>query len=251
MTALRAETRLAQGDWRGAAEDAEAILRNPQVAAVIRIPALIVLVRVRARRGDPGVQGPLDEAYALASSTGELQRIGPVVVLRAEVAWLSGDLEAETLAADEVERYYGLAQKQSDHWAVSELAFWLWRASRLTIVPALLAEPYALQVVGDWVGAARAWEVLGCPYERAMALGPSPRRKTLCGPPSSFSRRSERRRQRASCVGGCGRAGCVAFRVARRSAPGKIRMASPTGSYTCWRCWPRVCATRILPVGCF
>src|SRR5690606_14908193 len=34
----------------------------------------------------------------------------------------------------------------------------------------LMAEPYALALSGDWVGAARVWDELGCPYEMARAL---------------------------------------------------------------------------------
>jgi hypothetical protein len=33
----------------------------------------------------------LDEALALATVTGELQRLSPVAVARAEAAWLQGD----------------------------------------------------------------------------------------------------------------------------------------------------------------
>jgi DNA-binding CsgD family transcriptional regulator len=33
--------------------------------------------------------------------------------------------------------------------------------------PSDIQEPYALEISGDWQGAARAWDLLGCPYERA------------------------------------------------------------------------------------
>ena len=33
-----------------------------------------------------------------------------------------------------------------------------------------LAEPYALQIAGDFAGAAAAWHALGCPYDEARAL---------------------------------------------------------------------------------
>ena len=55
-------------------------------------------------------------------------------------------------------------------WDVGELAFWLWRAGALAEVPAVAAEPYRLLLGGDWRAAARAWEELGCPYDRALAL---------------------------------------------------------------------------------
>ncbi len=167
MTAVRAETRLAQGEWQRATDDAEAILQYHRVAAVSRIPALTVLARVRARRGDPDVQAPLDEAYRLALATGELQRLGPVVVSQAEIAWLNGASAAATEAA---RRCHELAKTNTDSWLLSELAFWLWRVGDLTEVPRRLVGPFALQIAGDCGAAARAWEALGCPYEQAVAL---------------------------------------------------------------------------------
>ena len=37
-------------------------------------------------------------------------------------------------------------------------------------LPEWAAAPFALQIAGDWRGAAAAWEALGCPYEQARAL---------------------------------------------------------------------------------
>jgi DNA-binding CsgD family transcriptional regulator len=167
MTAMRAEARLAQGQWQLAADDAEAVLRHPNAAQVSRIPALVVLARVRSRRGDPGAQAPLDEAYRLALATGEPQRIAPVVASRAEVAWLNGVL-AET--AEELEHWYALAPQHSDHWARGEIAFWLSRAGRLDGIPERIAAPFALQIAGDWSAAANLWGATGCPYEQGLAL---------------------------------------------------------------------------------
>lgn len=206
MTAVRAEARLAQGDWQHATDDAQAILHHPRVAAVSRIPALTVLARVRARRGDPEAQAPLDEAHQLALATGELQRLGPVAVSQAEVSWLTGAV-AESLAS--VRDCYVLAQRQSDHWMRGELAFWLWRCGHLDEVPKRLAQPFALQIAGDWSAAARAWEALGCPYEQAVALAETQLEADMRGALEIFERlggapmaRLVRRRLRASGVRG-------------------------------------------------
>jgi len=51
-----------------------------------------------------------------------------------------------------------------------ELAAWLWRVDALEQHPADIAEPYALEISGDWRGAAGEWRDLGCPYERATVL---------------------------------------------------------------------------------
>jgi DNA-binding CsgD family transcriptional regulator len=167
MTASRAETLLAQGEWDAAAEAAELISQDIKIAAVARIPALVVLGRVRLRRGDPGVSKTLAEAAELAFASGEVQRIGPVVAARAEAAWVESTL-ADSL--DEITRGYQMSCKISDSWMQGELAFWLWRAGRLKEIPEQIAQPWALQIAGDWQGAAAAWEALNCPYERALAL---------------------------------------------------------------------------------
>jgi DNA-binding CsgD family transcriptional regulator/tetratricopeptide (TPR) repeat protein len=170
MTACRAEVCLAQGDWDRATELADAICRRTCVAPITRIPALAILGRIRARRGDPGVWSALGEARELAEPTGEIQRIGPVAVARAEAAWLNGQ-HAEVIV--EAGSAYALAVRQKEVWVLGELACWLWRADALASVPEGIAPPFALQIAGDWRAAASEWERLGSPYQQAMALADS------------------------------------------------------------------------------
>jgi DNA-binding CsgD family transcriptional regulator/tetratricopeptide (TPR) repeat protein len=167
MIASRAEFLLAQGDWDRAGEDAECISGDMKIPPVARIPALVVLARIRLRRGDPGVSKALDQAAELAFASGEVQRIAPVVAARAEAAWIAGTL-ADSL--DEIRRGYQMICKISDSWMQGELAFWLWRVGRLKEIPEQIARPWALQIAGDWQDAAAAWEAINCPYERALAL---------------------------------------------------------------------------------
>jgi hypothetical protein len=79
---VQARARLDQGDWVGAEEDATAILSVPWASGTNRGPALIVLGYVRLRRGDPGVEGLLDEERDLALATGALERIAPMAAAR-------------------------------------------------------------------------------------------------------------------------------------------------------------------------
>lgn len=158
---------LYEGRWDEAAERAGRIADSTTVSAIARAMALVALGRVRQRRGDPGAEQLLDEALRLAGPTDSLQRIGPVRAARAEAACARGDLGA---VAEEAEAALRLAQQKRHPWFIGELAFWCWRAGKLDSVPAYCAEPYALQIAGDWHGAAAAWERLGCPYEQAMAL---------------------------------------------------------------------------------
>ena len=119
---------------------------------------------------------PLDEALALGTGTGELQRLGPVAVARAEAAWLEGDPAAVRAV---VEDALDLAERTKRRaWLAGELAFWRWRLGgpdRLPTggLPDGAAEPFALQMAGAWDAAAARWRALGCPYEAAAALADS------------------------------------------------------------------------------
>jgi len=167
MLAWRARARFEQGDWQGAAEDVQVLLQHPRTAAITRGPALTVLGHLRIRRGDPDASGPLEEASTLAGLMDELMRIGPLASARADAAWLAGDRQA---VVRETQAAYELAHKRRDPWVKGELAMWLWRVEALDEQPSDIAEPYALEMSGDWRGAADAWKTLGCPYERASVL---------------------------------------------------------------------------------
>lgn len=158
---------LYRGRWDDAAQRASRVVGSQSLAAISRVMALVVLGRLRQRRGDPGAGEALDDALRLAAPGGSLQRVGPVRAARAEAAFARGNLDA---AAAEARAALPLAQEKRHPWFVGELAFWCWRAGQLDAVPAHCAKPYAFQIAGDWQAAAAAWERLGCPYEQARAL---------------------------------------------------------------------------------
>jgi DNA-binding CsgD family transcriptional regulator len=167
MLAYRARLKFESGNWRGASEDAETVLQDPRTAPNSRIPALRTLGHLRIRRGDPDASTPLDEARALAGPTPELQRIGMLAAAYAEAAWLADDREG---VLREVQPVYELLRRRQDPRMKGELAAWLWRMAALEQPPTDIAAPYALEISGDWQGAARSWEALGCPYEHANIL---------------------------------------------------------------------------------
>jgi DNA-binding CsgD family transcriptional regulator/tetratricopeptide (TPR) repeat protein len=166
LLAFRARSELDQGRWAYALESAEAVLRQPRASTLPRVLALVVLGLVRARRGDPDVWSPLDEALPLAELSGELPRTGPVAAARAEAAWLGGQPEAVAAATDAA---FALALRQGSSWLIGELAYWRWRAGIKEIPPPGAAEPYAIQMAGDWARGAALWGEIGCPYEAALA----------------------------------------------------------------------------------
>jgi DNA-binding CsgD family transcriptional regulator len=163
----RARARLDLGDWAGAEDDATAILSVPWVSVANRIPALIVLGLVRARRGDLGAEVVLDEARDQALATGNMQYIAPMAAARAEWRWLQGDDAGCVFEAE-------LGLQATPHlgvpWYDGALTLWLWRCGAPTPVLSNIPPPYALEIAGDWRATADAWERIGCPYEQALAL---------------------------------------------------------------------------------
>jgi ATP/maltotriose-dependent transcriptional regulator MalT len=178
MLVSQARADFEQGRWTKATRTLEVILRDPRTAPVSRINALAVLGRVR----------------------GELQRLGPVAVARAEAAWLEGDPAA---ARGVVEDALDLAERVAGQaWPIGELAFWLWRLGgpdRLPTggPPAGIAEPFALQMAGAREAAADRWHALGCPYEAADALADSDQESQLRAALSELERLGARPRAAA------------------------------------------------------
>ena len=163
----RARVELDQGHWGEAADSVAVALRDHRTFPVPRVFALTVLGLLRARRGEPDVWPPLDEALAMAEPTGELQRIGPAAAARAEAAWLEGRhdaMPAETGPA------LDLAIRRQAPWTIGELACWRRRAGIDEVLTDPVAEPYAAELAGEWERAADLWTELGCPYDAALAL---------------------------------------------------------------------------------
>ena len=155
------------GDWSAAAERAGEVVERTVSFSISRLMALVALGTLRTLRGDPGAEPLLDEALALAGSSDTLQRVAPVRAMRAEAAWLRGDLAA---CDAEARAGLALAEARRHPWFIGELAAWCWRAGTLHEAPAHCAEPHALEIAGRWREAAEAWGRLGCRYARARAL---------------------------------------------------------------------------------
>ena len=169
LYAYGARSQLDQGRWDEAADSAAFVVGAPRSPPDARAVALAVLGLVRARRGDPDVWEPLEEAQALIAPGGELQRIAPVAAAMAEALWLEGRNDEVAEATDSALR---LAMRRKVPWVTGELAYWRWRAGVHEELPASAAvAPYQLPITGDWRRAADLWSQLGCPYEAALALG--------------------------------------------------------------------------------
>jgi DNA-binding CsgD family transcriptional regulator/tetratricopeptide (TPR) repeat protein len=155
-----------KGRWEEAAALCVELLTGSGASPVNRINALMSLGKIRARRGVAGAREPLDEAAAAADGTGEPQWIVLARLARAEANWLAGRPDSaarDAKAADDL-------CAPGDAWQRGEVAVWLRRTGSRRPPRGDLAEPYRLQMAGEWEEASRLWTGLGCPYEAALAL---------------------------------------------------------------------------------
>jgi DNA-binding CsgD family transcriptional regulator/tetratricopeptide (TPR) repeat protein len=170
VLAYRARFDLDEGRWTEAADGAAAILRSPRSSLLLRVLALTITGLVRIRRGDPESREPLEEAAAIVQGhDDDLQWIAPVAMARAEAAWLDG--LGSDVVSDATQPALDLATRMHVPWVIGELALLRRLASVDEPAPDDAAEPFALQLNGDWSAAAARWTELGCPYEAALALG--------------------------------------------------------------------------------
>ncbi len=158
----RARLELGRGAWDEAIRMVEfAMAERPP----LRCPALTAMGRIRVRRGEPGGEELLAQAWDLATAMDEVQRTGPVAAARAEAAWLVGDHDRVRTVASAA---YADARRSGDVAWTSELAYWLTKAG-FPVTPIDSDHPYAIQSGGRWRAAAAAWRAAGCPYEHALA----------------------------------------------------------------------------------
>ena len=166
LVAWRADAALERGRWDEAAADTREALSHPH-AVLHRIWSLLVLATLRARRGDPDVWSALDEVAELVRGNPP-QRNVPVQLVRAEAAFLEGDLARARTELGTME-----PAALTDRWIAGQLALWRRRLGDPADDVGPLPEPYEHELAGDYAGAAARWEALETPYFAALALAES------------------------------------------------------------------------------
>lgn len=156
-----------RGRWNEAEAISRTIVDGRYRLSAIRIPALVALGRLYARRGLPGADELLDEALGLARQVKNDQRLGVVYTARAERAWLAGDVEG---ARREACAIYQLTIANKQPGFAAELAYWRWLCGEAVETHDWMVRPFVLEIEGNWRAAAAMWAELGCPYEQARAL---------------------------------------------------------------------------------
>ncbi len=167
MRIMQGMLSLARGSWDEAERSAEWGL---DAQPIMRCPALAVTGRARVRRGDGSGDALLAEAFEIAVSLGEAQRLGPAGSALVEAGWLRGDAAA---AVATVAPWYDEVLHYGYPTVAAQLGFWLGQAGHRVEMPSV-DHPYALLAEGRWREAAEAWLAAGCPYEQALALAASP-----------------------------------------------------------------------------
>jgi DNA-binding CsgD family transcriptional regulator len=172
MFALAAEAALGRCRWDEAVSAATAILAGTAEGAPnARVSALVILARIRARRGEGGYRPFLDEAAAIAKLAPPTMGAAlQVAAARAEAAWLEG---ASAQRIGEESGTTGERGPSEVRWFAGEVEVWRHRAGLDDGDAAGLPEPYRLEITGDAEGAARWWQQRGCAYDAALALAGS------------------------------------------------------------------------------
>jgi DNA-binding CsgD family transcriptional regulator len=160
---------LDQGRWLEAEALAPTVLDRPDAVSLARITVLVGIGRLHARRGQADSQRYLDEAVAMAMRHGRLEPVAGAVPASIEAMWLNGDCigvcrTAEAAVANSV--------AVQNPWWLGEIQAILRRAGRRAVdVPYPIAEPYRLELAGEWRAAAEWWHSRGCIYQTGVVLG--------------------------------------------------------------------------------
>ena len=159
--------RMEQGRLKDAVTMARAITERENLTLVVRLPALLVEARAAMRLAAPEASRLMEQAYADAMATDELQHIVPARLTLIEHAWLTGNV---TLANEHLDALFALSEGDRHPWNIGERAVWARRLGRMKpgVDAAALPEPFRLELEGKIEPAAQAWRGLGMPYAAAL-----------------------------------------------------------------------------------
>jgi DNA-binding CsgD family transcriptional regulator len=165
LAGAQAETLLAFGRFEKARAMALELLGSP-VSAANRVGLCTTVGIVLARTANHSAAAEyLDQARANVDATGEAGWVVEIYPSLAEAGWLRGDLEAAARDATvAVESLDGASP-----WTAGNVVTWARRLGVAVSVPDRLPAPHALNLDGDHEAAAHAWDLLGNPYQAALA----------------------------------------------------------------------------------
>jgi len=166
-----AQLRMEQGRLDDALTIAQGVVDREQLTLLMRLPAAMVRSRVLLRNGDAGALPALNDVLQDALATDELQHIFPARLALLEAAWL---LNLDELVDEHLGALLALSDDDRHPWNIGERTLWAIRlGKRAGVSPEHLPEPCRLELDGELVAAAEAWDALGMPYAAALALAQS------------------------------------------------------------------------------
>ncbi len=164
----RGRMQMLQGHWDQACRDADDVLAGPSAPLARTWPHLVRGLITLRRSGEPN--DDIDAAWSLANRFGELIRVMPAAAAVVEQAWLTG---RDDPRLDACRRLLDAPAKAGLTWARGELAVWMRRLDPHGDLAGVLdhvAEPYRLELSGQFSAAAARWQELSGPYEQALCL---------------------------------------------------------------------------------
>jgi DNA-binding CsgD family transcriptional regulator/tetratricopeptide (TPR) repeat protein len=171
LVGMYAHLKFDLGDYAECERQAQSALAVPRQTSVMRLPALSILARLKVRRGDADAAQTLSDALALALPTKEPHRIVALYLAQAELAWVESDDAACKAAVQSAIAHS--AEHEENIWPLTLLQLWRARSGlpllELDMSPAYEKSPYWLEAQGLYEEAARAWKVIGAPFEEGMA----------------------------------------------------------------------------------
>ena len=168
-----ARLRVEQGRFGEADIICTGILKLERLTLIMKLPAKIALGFARIRLGASDGEMLLQQSLEDGLATSEPQYILPCYLGLAEAAWLAGD---ELRARRQLEKVIALGGNLTDYRYLGEVQVW---SKRLGLpfeqknLPNEISKPYAAELLGETAAAAKAWDVIGSPYQAAMSLAHS------------------------------------------------------------------------------
>jgi DNA-binding CsgD family transcriptional regulator/tetratricopeptide (TPR) repeat protein len=169
---------LRRGDWAGAESALRELLDRYADPGMLMVYSVPPYARLLARRGDPGAEPMLRQAWARARRQRMLIGLGLAGTALLEWAWLNQD---ETTGGQVVRTWTTIADRPTAPPLWAEIRRYALRLGIPTRTPenadplqaSGTADPWEAGLAGDWAGAAARWERIGDRYEQALELADS------------------------------------------------------------------------------
>ena len=173
--AQRCHVDLFTGKWDRAEADLRRLLDEEGDPVGVLVLPLSLLGRLLIRQGDPDGQTMIDEAWRIATETGQGFRIANAGLARIEAAWHLGSTEELARVGHEL---MDLAAESNTAYFEGEVRRYLRRAG-VEVAPSDRCPPaLAAGIAGRWNESATLWAALGAGYHQALELIESRDRET-------------------------------------------------------------------------